>query len=254
VLSARPFYLYVGLGRPVAEALNGVVPASFSLYVSLNATCCPLPCCRWYNEAGMWLAVQSEVQDEAAKLKEAMQVSLREQQAAREAEAAAPPLALLSEERLRKKFHASVVLKHLSRLGAVLPDWVLFSDRMPLREKVKHKVGGASSSGGGMHESCCRPLSSHQHTAGEVRVVSCTTSRLGRHWDCLLPCGHPGCADCPPVCAACVQLVELLRLEADCNKWWPERGTQKYFEDAAGRQLCSEAASVERAHALLPEC
>lgn len=108
----------------------------------------PLPtlaCCRWYNEAGMWLAVQSEVQDEAAKLKEAMEASLREQQAAREAEAAAPPLALLSEERLRKKFQASVVLKHLSRLGAVLPDWVLFSDRMPLRKMVKHKVGGASS-------------------------------------------------------------------------------------------------------------
>jgi hypothetical protein len=92
---------------------------------------------RWINEAGMWLAIQSEVQDEAAKLKEAMEVSLREQQAAREAEEAAPPIALLSEERLRKKFPGSAVL---ARLDAVLPSWVLFSERMPLREKVKHKV------------------------------------------------------------------------------------------------------------------
>lgn len=88
----------------------------------------------------MWLAIQSEVQDEAAKLKEAMEVSLREQQAAREAEEAAPPIALLSEERLRKKFLGSAVL---ARLDAVLPSWVLFSERMPLREKVKHKVGPA---------------------------------------------------------------------------------------------------------------
>lgn len=119
----------------------------------------------------MWLAVQSEVQDEAAKLKEAMEVSLREQQAAREVEAAAPPLALLSEERLRKKFQASVVLKHLSRLGAVLPDWVLFSDRMPLRKMVKHKVGGGVSSRerwrrhARARKLLAGPaLSSHQHT------------------------------------------------------------------------------------------
>lgn len=86
----------------------------------------------------MWLAVQNEVQDEAAQLKAAMEVSLREQQAAREAEKAAPPIALMSEERLRKKFKGSTVL---ARLDAVLPSWVLFSERMPLREKVKHKVG-----------------------------------------------------------------------------------------------------------------
>jgi hypothetical protein len=85
----------------------------------------------------MWLAIQSEVQDEAAKLKEAMEVSLREQQTAREAEEAAPPMALLSEERLRKKFPGSAVL---ARLDAVLPSCVLFSERMPLRDKVKHKV------------------------------------------------------------------------------------------------------------------
>lgn len=86
----------------------------------------------------MWLAVQGEVQDEAAKLKEAMEVSLREQEAARQAEeAAAPPLANLSEERLRKRFQGSAML---ARLGALLPGSVLFSDRPPVREQVKHKV------------------------------------------------------------------------------------------------------------------
>lgn len=91
------------------------------------------------NEAQFWLAVQGEVQDEAVKLKQAMEVSLQEQQAVREAEeAAAPPLVNLSEERLRKRFGGSPMLL---RLSAVLPGGVLFSDRPPLREQVKHKVG-----------------------------------------------------------------------------------------------------------------
>lgn len=85
----------------------------------------------------MWTAIQGEVQDEAAKLKEAMEVSLREQEAARQAEAAAPPLANLSEERLRKRFPDSAMLP---ALGDLLPASVLFSDRPQLREKVKHKV------------------------------------------------------------------------------------------------------------------
>lgn len=106
---------------------------------------CPPLSCRWLNQAFMWLAIQSEVQDEADKLKEAMQVSLREQEAARLAEASGPPLAKLSEERLRKKFHGSAMLQ---RLGDVLPGSVLFSDRPALREKVKNKVGRVGVLGG----------------------------------------------------------------------------------------------------------
>lgn len=86
----------------------------------------------------MWLAVQSEVQDEAAKLRVAMEVSLREREAAQQAEeAAAPPLTNMSEERLRKKFADSVMLQ---RLGAVLPGSVLFADRAPFKDLVKVKV------------------------------------------------------------------------------------------------------------------
>jgi hypothetical protein len=85
----------------------------------------------------MWLAVQSEVQEEASKLRVAMEVSLREREAALQAEAAASPLTNMSEERLRKKFAESVMLH---RLGAVLPGSVLFSDRAPFKDLVKVKV------------------------------------------------------------------------------------------------------------------
>jgi hypothetical protein len=40
-------------------------------------------------------------------------------------------------------------------------------------------------------------------------------------------------APCLP-CHAVLQLVELLRLEANCIKWWPDQGTKKYFNDTAG--------------------
>jgi hypothetical protein len=38
-------------------------------------------------------------------------------------------------------------------------------------------------------------------------------------------------------CLCCLrsQLIDFLRMEANCNKWWPDRGTQQYFEDLAGR-------------------
>jgi hypothetical protein len=39
---------------------------------------------------------------------------------------------------------------------------------------------------------------------------------------------------CHCLCCPCSQLVEMLRIEANCNKWWPEKGTQQYFEDLAG--------------------
>ena len=40
------------------------------------------------------------------------------------------------------------------------------------------------------------------------------------------------------LCApSCLQLVEYLRFESDCNKWWPGHGTQKYFSDTAGRVI-----------------
>lgn len=99
----------------------------------------PLSVCHsWVNEALLWLAVQAETREEARKLKEAMQVSLAEQEAALQAQAAsAPALGNMSEERLRKRFAASVLL---SRLDTLLPPAVLFCERPPLREAVKHKV------------------------------------------------------------------------------------------------------------------
>lgn len=91
----------------------------------------------------MWLALQNEVQDEAAKLRKAMEVSLREREAAMAEEAAAPPLTNMSEERLRKKFPDSVTLQ---RLGDVLPGSVLFSDRAPFKDLVKVKVRNVTNS------------------------------------------------------------------------------------------------------------
>lgn len=111
----------------------------------------------------MWLAVRQESDIEAAKMKEAMEESLREQAAKRAAEeAAAPPLTNLSEDRLRKKFAGSAVLP---ALDSMLPGSVLFSETAPLREMVKFK------------------------------------------------------------------LVELLRLESNCGKWYAGAGVQEYFED-----------------------
>lgn len=37
------------------------------------------------------------------------------------------------------------------------------------------------------------------------------------------------------LCCLCSQLIEILRIETNCNKWWPDQGTQQYFEDLAGR-------------------
>lgn len=110
----------------------------------------------------MWLAVRAESNTEAEKMKQAMEVSLAELAAAKAAaEAAAPPLTNLSEERLRRKFGGSALLP---RLEAVLPAAVLFSDASPLRELVKFK------------------------------------------------------------------LVNLLRLEDDCCRWYPNPGTRRYWE------------------------
>jgi hypothetical protein len=118
--------------------------------------------CSWLDEAQMWLAVRAESNTEAEKMKQAMEVSLAELAAAKEAaEAAAPPLTNLSEERLRRKFSGSALLQPLE---AALPDSVLFSDASPLRELVKFK------------------------------------------------------------------LVELLRLEDNCCRWYPTTGTRQYWE------------------------
>lgn len=94
------------------------------------------------------------------------EVSLAEQQAAREAAANTdPPLTNLSEARLRRRFAASAVLEALD--AAALPSVALFCNAPPLRELLRFR------------------------------------------------------------------LVELLRLEGDCMRWYPGEPTRRHFARAA---------------------
>ncbi|KAF6262563.1 hypothetical protein COO60DRAFT_615276 [Scenedesmus sp. NREL 46B-D3] len=106
----------------------------------------------WLDEAQMWLAVRAESNTEADKLKQAMEVSLAELAAARAAaEAEAPPLCNLSEERLRRKFNGSALLR---RLEGAVPGALLFSDASPLRELVKFRLVELLR----LEQKCCRAL------------------------------------------------------------------------------------------------
>lgn len=189
----------------------------------------------------MWLAVQVEVQDEADKMKQAMEISLAEQEAARVARAAAPPLANLSEQRLRKKFKNSALLHALQPL---LPGSVLFSDRAPLREMVKHKVGRASIFRS-LIWAAMLPL---------LIAMCCNKANLKAS---LLPpltcCSTEAAINRPPMCCVhkmsarwchALQLVDYLRLEADCCKWWPGDGTDKFFNNTAGAVMGSTASAL----------
>lgn len=63
----------------------------------------------------MWVALNHETEDEAAKLRKAMADSLAEVEAERAAAEARPPLANLSEEKLRERFEDSALLKTVRR-------------------------------------------------------------------------------------------------------------------------------------------
>eukprot|EP00775_Hariotina_reticulata_P010335 gene10335-10492_t len=138
----------------------------------------------WFNAAMIWLALRQEDQEEAGKMKQAMEESLRHIQILREKAAATdPPLTNLSEDRLRRRFKGSAVLRHLD---TVMPARVLFSDADHLRSLVS-------------------PLG-----VSDVKF----------------------------------KLVELLRLEEQCSKWYPAEGTGQYWEKFGKR--VAEQLSVTR--------
>jgi len=68
---------------------------------------------RWMDEAMMWTASKNETDEEAAKLRQAMEVSLAERERAAAGEKP-QPLVNLSEEKLRERFVGSVVLDTVS--------------------------------------------------------------------------------------------------------------------------------------------
>jgi hypothetical protein len=135
------------------------------------------------DEAQVWLAVQAETQEEAAKLKAAMHDSLalaQQEAALQQQEAHAPQAANMSEGLLRKRFAASTVLP---RLDTLLPASMLFCGEPPLSTMIKTKVGGSC---------CCCCARSEARALGAAQAV-----HLQPHASChALDAAAAVCAAC----------------------------------------------------------